>query len=100
MAFSDRVSHLYSVAFATFPVVATYAGVEVTLVRNGQKAYEMVGNASKVYARYFVRLSEVASPAIQDSVVVAGDAWRVFRVRQVSDEISEITIVRDERVKY
>lgn len=103
--FEDRVTHLYTVAFRTFPKSATYtpksgSPVAVTLVRTGSQEIVPGGSTYRIYQRYLARSSEVASPTYGDQVNVDGYDWSVEKFRPMAGNLFELTLRRDERVQY
>ena len=80
-----------------FAETVTYAGNDITaVVSHGEKPAEESG--SKVQkATLFVKVSDVATPAYRDAIVIGSDTWHMQKRLNGDGYVWELAIETDER---
>ena len=80
-----------------FAETVTYAGTAITaIVSHGEKPAQESGSTVQK-ATLFVKVSDVATPAYRDVVVIGSDTWYMQGRLNGDGYIWELVIERDER---
>jgi len=104
MGFPDAIANALGVWFGSgYAETITYAGESISaLVAYGGGSTNTVAETAVIE----VKVSDVAAPAYRDTVVIAGETWRVYRDKAQEAVITgdgytwKIPIKKDERPSF
>jgi hypothetical protein len=105
MAFTDRFTHLLSVASRTMSETVAYTPVggtagNISAVVTRQEVIEEGGQTIKIAAKMLVQAAEVAAPVYRDQATIDGQGYTVARVRRQTANYFELDLRRGERLKF
>ena len=99
MTFKNMITSDLSVIFNINELADTiiYNGSSIQALIGYGECYDDQSNVNAVKANIAVKLSDVPSPAYDDTVVIAGVTWRVLNIEKGNGYVWDLNLIRNER---